>query len=149
MTALACRLLYEGTETESYLTPQRKWRGYPLVNLPVHPGANRKIRPPASPSSDERSSLVPVAMHDRVGAHIRERLNGERRIEPAHRREGRTADDEQIRNVPALAVAIHHRCFWIAAHPRAALMVRARRARTRGSPPHMRRVWSAYGRFSV
>jgi len=32
---------------ESYLTPQRKWRGNLLVTLPVHPGASRKIRPPA------------------------------------------------------------------------------------------------------
>src|SRR5262245_66239218 len=44
---LACPLLYTGAEFESHLTPQRKWRGNPLVILPVHPGASRKIRPPA------------------------------------------------------------------------------------------------------
>jgi len=35
---LAHPLLLRETEIESHLTPQRKWRGYPLVNLPVHPG---------------------------------------------------------------------------------------------------------------
>src|SRR5262245_1461873 len=45
---LACPLLYTGAEFESHLTPQRKWRGNLLVTLPVHPGASRKIRPPAS-----------------------------------------------------------------------------------------------------
>src|SRR5262247_277525 len=38
---------------ESHPTPQRKWRGNPLVTLPVHPGASRKIRPPASHSNHE------------------------------------------------------------------------------------------------
>ena len=47
----------EGAEIESHLTPQRKWRGYPLVNLPVHPGANRKIRPPASLKAHAKSEV--------------------------------------------------------------------------------------------
>src|SRR5262249_53893413 len=76
----------------------------------------------------ERSWRVPVAGHDRVGAHVRERLDGERGIETAHRREGRTADNEQVWYVPALAVAIHNGRLGIAAHARAALMVRTRRA---------------------
>ena len=97
-------------------------RSHLTLDVVVHSGAS------GFHVSDERFWLVPVAMHDRVGAHVRERLNGERRVEPAHRREGRTADDEQIRNVPALTVAIHHRCFRIAAHT-----YRARSDRDRSS----------------
>src|SRR6185436_9292503 len=45
--------------------------------------------------SGERPRLAPVALHDRVGAQVGERLDGERRIETAHRRKRRAADDEQ------------------------------------------------------
>src|SRR5262245_47290025 len=95
-------------------------------------------------SLEQRSRILLVAIGDRVGAHIGERLNGERRIKAAHRREARTADDEEVRNIPALAVAVHYRRLGIAAHARAALVVRARR--TRGadrSTPHDRRAHRA------
>src|SRR5262245_43915883 len=54
-------------------------------------------------SLEQRSRVLLVAVGDGVGAHIGERLDGQRRIEAAHRREARAADDEQVRNVPALA----------------------------------------------
>ena len=63
-------------------------------------GAGAKLR--------ERSGIFLVPIHDGIGAHVSDCLDRERRIEPAHRGEGRAADDEQVRNVPALAVAIHY-----------------------------------------
>src|ERR1700732_331876 len=77
----------------------------------------------------ERSGMILVAIHDRLGAHVGERLDRERWIEAAHRWEGRAADDEEVGDVPALAVAVHHRILWIASHAGAALVVRAWRAR--------------------
>jgi hypothetical protein len=50
--------------------------------------------------------IVTVPVSDRVGTHIGERLDGERRVEAAHRRERRTPDHKQIGHVPALAVAV-------------------------------------------
>jgi len=49
----------------------------------------------------ERSGILLVAIHDRIGAHVGERLDRERRIEAAHRREGRAANDEEVWDVPA------------------------------------------------
>jgi hypothetical protein len=69
----------------------------------------------------ERSGILLVAIHDRIGAHVGERLDRERRIEAAHRREGRAANDEEVWDVPALPVAIHHRGLRIATHAGAAL----------------------------
>jgi KUP system potassium uptake protein len=65
-------------------------------------------RPPPRPSpktgrekkalqQGPRIFLVPVG--DGVGAHVGQRLYGEGRIEPAHRRERRAADDEQVGDV--------------------------------------------------
>src|SRR5215475_1774788 len=72
----------------------------------------------------ERSRTLPVTVHDRIGAHIGERLDGERRIEPAHARERGAPDDEQVRHIPALPVAIDHGGLRIASHARSALVVR-------------------------
>src|ERR1700686_1267866 len=87
----------------------------------------------------ERAGSAFVAFHDGIGAHIGERLDGERGIEAAHRWKGRAANQEEVRNVPGLAVAVHDRSFRVIAHARAALMMRARGARTEGPTPHLRR----------
>src|SRR6266849_4279052 len=60
-------------------------------------------------SLQQRPGALLISVHDRIGAHIGERLDGERRIEAAARWEGRAADDEEVRDVPALAVAVHDR----------------------------------------
>jgi hypothetical protein len=52
-------------------------------------------------------------------------------------------DREEIRDIPALAVAIHDRCLRIAPHPRASLVVRAGSSRACGGTPHVPR---AHGR---
>ena len=52
--------------------------------------------------------ISPVPVGDRIGTHISERLDGERRVEATHRRECRTPDHEQIGHVPTLAVAVDH-----------------------------------------
>ena len=64
------------------------------------------VRPPNFLHESAGAFLVPI--HDRVGTHISKRLNGQRWIEAAHRWKCRATDDEQIRNIPALAVAVHH-----------------------------------------
>src|SRR3954454_22426266 len=74
---------------------------------------------------DQRSGIFAVAIHNRVGAHERDGLDRQRGIEAAHRRVGRAAEDEEVGDVPTLAVAIHYRRFRITAHARAALMVGA------------------------
>src|SRR4051812_30345882 len=51
---------------------------------------------------DKRAGILPVAVHDRIGRHVGERLDGERRIKAAHGRMGRRSHDEEIRDVPAL-----------------------------------------------
>src|SRR5437867_6620931 len=82
-------------------------------------------QPTRSQSLRERSGILLVAIHDRIGAHVGERLDRERRIEAAHRWVSRAADDEEVGDVPALAVAVHHRSLRITPHARAALVVRA------------------------
>src|SRR5437667_9488045 len=77
--------------------------------------------------------LVPI--HDRIGTHISKRLNGQRWIEAAHRWKCRAAEDEQIRNIPALAVAVSDRHLWSTAHARAALVARTGSSRAHGRPP--------------
>src|SRR5580700_1277975 len=57
-----------------------------------------------------------VAIDDGVGARIGEGLDGERGIEAAHRGKRRAADDEEIGDIPTLAVAVHGRKLGIAAH---------------------------------
>src|SRR6516162_2730629 len=52
--------------------------------------------------------IFPISVSDRVGTHIGERLDGERRVEAAYRRERRTPDHEQIGHVPTLAVTVDH-----------------------------------------
>src|SRR5215831_4396027 len=64
----------------------------------------------------QRARILPIAVRDCVGAHEGKRLDGERRIESAHAREGRAAHDEEVGDVPALAVAVDHRGLRIAAH---------------------------------
>src|SRR5947209_7168306 len=50
------------------------------------------------------AGILLVPTDDGVGAHIGQRLDGQRRIEAAAlRREGRAADHEQVRHVPGLA----------------------------------------------
>ena len=100
------------------------------------PGACRPDRPARQRQAAARALLV--AVDDRVGAHVGERLDRQRRIEPAHRREGRAADHEQVRDVPALAVLVDDRRLGIAAHARAALVVRAGLARAERRPPDLR-----------
>src|ERR1700691_842668 len=97
-------------------------------------GAARCRRLPRSAFSSEKlPRAFLVSIDQRVGAHIGQRLDGERRVEAgAHGWEGRAADDEQIRNVPALAVTVHDRILRIAAHPRSTLVMRARDALVQG-----------------
>src|SRR5262245_63653385 len=89
------------------------------------------------------SGPLPIAIRDRVGAHIGEGLDGERRIEAALGREGRAADDEEVRDIPALAVAVHYRGPGIAAHARAALVVSGRSAGALRRAPYPRRAHCA------
>ena len=49
------------------------------------------------------------SVDDRISAHEGERLDREFQIETRHSREGRTADDEEIWNIPALAIAAAER----------------------------------------
>ena len=49
---------------------------------------------PAVVSLHERSGTVLVTIHDCIGAHVCERLNRERRIEAAHRWEGRATQNK-------------------------------------------------------
>src|SRR5216684_2493146 len=109
------------------LAPRDSWVGWRAHEWPLN----------------ERAGIFLVAVHDRIGAHVSDRLDRERRVEAAHRREGRAADDEQVRDVPALAVAIHHGSLRIIPHARAALMVRARGALALGRAPHVRRARGA------
>src|ERR1700731_2432930 len=91
----------------------------------------------------ERTGILFVAIHDRISAHVSDRLDRERGIEAAHGWERRAADDEKVRNVPALAVAVHHGSLWVIPHARAALVVRARRPRAQRRAPHVRRTHGA------
>src|SRR5205807_6975536 len=67
----------------------------------------------------------------------------EGRIEPAHGRECGAPDDEEVRDIPALAVAIDYGGLWIASHARPALMVSTRRARAQRGAPHLHRPHGA------
>src|SRR4051812_18403575 len=89
--------------------PARRWPNSPWLPGPL----------------DQRAGSLLIAIDDRVGAHKGERLNRQRRIESAHGRMGRAAEDEQVGNIPTLAVAVHHRGLRIASHAGAALVVRA------------------------
>src|ERR1051326_398150 len=71
------------------------------------------------------SRVVLVPFYDRIRTHVGKRLNGQRRVETAHRGERGAADDEQVRDIPALAVAIHDRGLWIVSHAGTTLMMRA------------------------
>jgi hypothetical protein len=71
----------------------------------------------------QRPRTLGVAIDDRVSAHIGERLGWSGRIEAAHGREGRAADHEQVRDVPALSIPVDDRGPRIVAHARAALVV--------------------------
>src|SRR3982074_2081659 len=74
---------------------------------------------------EQGSRTLFISIRDRVGAHIGERLDRQRWIEAAHRGEGGAADDEEIRDIPALAVAVHHRGLRVAPHARAAFVMGA------------------------
>ena len=52
---------------------------------------------------DQRARALAVAVDDGVSAHKGERLDSRRWIESTHGRKRRAADDEQVRNVPALS----------------------------------------------
>jgi hypothetical protein len=69
--------------------------------------------PPGAPADEHRSlhewaRALTVAVRDRIGGHIGERLDRERRIVARRGREVRAADDEQIGDVPALRVFVDH-----------------------------------------
>ncbi len=74
---------------------------------------------------NKRAGIFLIAIDDGIGAHVSERLDGERGIEAAHRWKGRAADDEEIGDIPTLALAVDDRSLWIATHARAAFVVGA------------------------
>src|SRR5262245_7367646 len=91
----------------------------------------------------QRTRILLITVHDRIGAHVGQRLDRERRVESAHCRVGRAADDEQVRHVPALPVLVHHRGLGIVAHARAALMVSHGSTRRQRRTPHLRTAHGA------
>src|SRR5262249_2672207 len=75
----------------------------------------------------ERSWIVFIPLHDRVGGHVGQGLDRKCRVETAHRWERRATDDEEVRNVPTLAVTVHDGSPRITSHSRPPFVVRARR----------------------
>src|SRR5262245_58361417 len=94
---------------------------------------------------DQRPRRLAVTLHDRIRGHIRQRLDGQCRIESARRAEIGAANHEQIRDVPGLSVFVHHRLRRVAAHADAALVVRAGRARAESGRPDMGGAHGAAG----
>src|SRR3977135_955023 len=97
----------------------------------------------------QRPRILLVSSDDRIGGHVRERLNRECRVKARTGRERRTADDAEVEDVPALRVAVHPRRLLLPPASRAALVVRDRRARAGWCAPPLRRTHRAAELFQL
>lgn len=75
---------------------------------------------------DESTRALLIASNDCISAQVRKGLDRQRRVETAHRGESGTADNEEVRYIPALTITVYDGSPGVAAHARTALVVGAR-----------------------